>query len=90
VGLAARTTSTRTPAGTAGSSSSSFDTRKRSCAPEGEPLPILDDVGHAQLGGRLAYLIGRVPRELVKNARPVVAGLPDMDMLDVLAAKAGG
>lgn len=41
-------------------------------------------------GGRLAHLTGRVPRELVKNARSLVGGLPDIDMLDVLAAKVGG
>jgi hypothetical protein len=40
--------------------------------------------------GRLAQLAGRVPRELVKNARSLVAGLPDMDMRDVLATKVGG
>lgn len=39
--------------------------------------------------GRLAHLTGRVPRELAKNATSVLGGLPDMDMLNVLAAKLG-
>ncbi|MDQ3722182.1 MAG: hypothetical protein M3376_03745 [Actinomycetota bacterium] len=37
--------------------------------------------------GRLAHLSGRVPRELAKHAKSLSGGLPDMDMLTVLAAK---
>ena len=37
--------------------------------------------------GRLAHLSGRVPRELAKHAKSLLGGLPDMDMLNVLAAK---
>jgi quinol monooxygenase YgiN len=37
--------------------------------------------------GRFAHLTGHVPRELAKHALSLLGGLPDMQMLDVLAAK---
>ena len=37
--------------------------------------------------GRFAHLAGRVPRELAKSALSLLAGLPEMDLLDVLAHK---
>lgn len=37
--------------------------------------------------GRFAHLTGRVPRELAKNALSLLGGFPDMDMVNVLAAK---
>lgn len=36
---------------------------------------------------RLAHLGGAVPRELAKHAMSLLGGLPDMDMLQVLAAR---
>jgi quinol monooxygenase YgiN len=36
---------------------------------------------------RLAHLAGPLPRELTKHAEPLVGGPPDLEMLDVLAAK---
>jgi quinol monooxygenase YgiN len=38
-------------------------------------------------GGRFAHLTGHVPRELAKHALSLLGGLPDMDMLNVLAEK---
>jgi quinol monooxygenase YgiN len=38
-------------------------------------------------GGRVAHLTGHVPRELAKHSLSLLAGVPDMHMLDVLAAK---
>jgi hypothetical protein len=35
--------------------------------------------------GRLAHLAGRVPRELLKNATTLLGGLPDMNLVNVLA-----
>jgi quinol monooxygenase YgiN len=35
---------------------------------------------------RLAHLTGHVPRELTKHALSLLGGVPDMDMLQVLAA----
>jgi quinol monooxygenase YgiN len=37
-------------------------------------------------GARFAHLKGKVPRELTKHALSLLGGLPDMDMLDVLAS----
>jgi len=37
-------------------------------------------------GARFAHLTGRVPRELTKHALSLLGGMPDMDMLQVLAA----
>jgi quinol monooxygenase YgiN len=36
---------------------------------------------------RFAHLTGHVPRELAKHAPKLLGGLPDMDMLNVLASK---
>jgi quinol monooxygenase YgiN len=36
-------------------------------------------------GARFAHLTGHVPRELAKHAMSLLGGLPDMDMLQVLA-----
>jgi quinol monooxygenase YgiN len=36
-------------------------------------------------GARFAHLTGHVPRELAKHATTLLGGLPDMDMLNVLA-----
>jgi hypothetical protein len=36
-------------------------------------------------GARFAHLTGRVPRELTKHALSLLGGMPDMDMLQVLA-----
>jgi quinol monooxygenase YgiN len=36
---------------------------------------------------RFAHLVGHVPRELAKSATSLLGGFPDMDMLDVVAAK---
>jgi quinol monooxygenase YgiN len=38
-------------------------------------------------GARLAHLTGHVPRELAKHALSLLGGVPDMDMINVLAAK---
>jgi quinol monooxygenase YgiN len=38
---------------------------------------------------RLTHLTGRVPRELAKHALSLLGSLPDMDKVDVLAAKLG-
>jgi quinol monooxygenase YgiN len=35
--------------------------------------------------GRLAHLAGRVPRELLKNATTLLGGLPDMNLVNVVA-----
>jgi quinol monooxygenase YgiN len=40
-------------------------------------------------GGRFAHLTGHVPRELTKHALSLLGGLPDMDMINVLATKLG-
>ena len=37
-------------------------------------------------GARFAHLTGQVPRELTKHALSLLGGLPDVDMLQVLAA----
>jgi quinol monooxygenase YgiN len=37
-------------------------------------------------GARLAHLTGHVPRELTKHALSLLGGVPDMDLLQVLAA----
>jgi hypothetical protein len=37
--------------------------------------------------GRFAHLTGKVPREIAKHAPSLLGGVPDMDMLNVLAAK---
>ena len=55
----------------------------------------LDDGGYGIFdvfpdnGGRLAHLTGQVPRELAKHALSLLGGIPDMDMLNVLAEKLG-
>jgi quinol monooxygenase YgiN len=36
-------------------------------------------------GARFSHLIGHVPRELAKHALTLLGGMPDMDMLDVIA-----
>ena len=36
---------------------------------------------------RLSHLSGQVPRELTKHALSLLGGVPDMDMLQVLAAR---
>jgi len=41
-------------------------------------------------GARFAHLTGHVPRELAKHATTLLGGLPDMDMLNVLAYKLPG
>jgi quinol monooxygenase YgiN len=38
-------------------------------------------------GGRFAHLTGHVPRELAKHALTLLGGVPDIDMLDVVADK---
>jgi quinol monooxygenase YgiN len=38
-------------------------------------------------GARLAHLTGQVPRELAKHATTLLGSLPDLDLLEVLAAK---
>jgi quinol monooxygenase YgiN len=38
-------------------------------------------------GARFAHLTGHVPRELAKHATTLLGGLPDMDMLNILAFK---
>jgi quinol monooxygenase YgiN len=38
-------------------------------------------------GGRFAHLTGHVPRELAKHALSLLGSVPDMEMLDVQAAK---
>jgi quinol monooxygenase YgiN len=35
--------------------------------------------------GRLAHIAGRVPRDLLKNATTLLGGLPDMNLVNVLA-----
>ena len=37
--------------------------------------------------GRFAHLTGKVPREIAKHAPSLLGGVPDMNMLNVLAAK---
>jgi quinol monooxygenase YgiN len=39
--------------------------------------------------GRFAHLTGKVPLEIAKHATSLLGGVPDMDMLNVLAAKLG-
>ncbi|MBI2961739.1 MAG: hypothetical protein HYY28_15615 [Betaproteobacteria bacterium] len=41
-------------------------------------------------GGRIKHLIGRVPRAMVMKAPRLMRGMPDMDMLSVVAEKQGG
>jgi quinol monooxygenase YgiN len=41
-------------------------------------------------GARFAHLTGHVPRELAKHATTLLGGMPDMDMLNVLAYKLPG
>ncbi len=41
-------------------------------------------------GGRFSHLTGHVPRELAKHALSLLGGVPDIEMLDVLAEKLGG
>jgi quinol monooxygenase YgiN len=41
-------------------------------------------------GGRFAHLTGHVPRELAKHALSLLGGVPDMEMLTVVAEKLGG
>lgn len=38
-------------------------------------------------GGRFAHLTGHVPRELAKQALTLLGGFPDLELLDVLAAR---
>lgn len=38
-------------------------------------------------GARFSHLVGHVPRELAKHALTLLGGVPEMHMLDVLAAK---
>ena len=40
--------------------------------------------------GRFAHLTGKVPREIAKHAPSLLGGVPDMQMLNVLAAKVEG
>jgi quinol monooxygenase YgiN len=40
-------------------------------------------------GGRFAHLTGHVPRELAKHSLTLLGGMPDLEMLDVLADKIG-
>ena len=39
--------------------------------------------------GRFAHLTGHVPRELAKHALTLLGGVPDLDMVDVVADKIG-
>jgi quinol monooxygenase YgiN len=41
-------------------------------------------------GGRFAHLTGHVPRELAKHALSLLGGVPDIDMLNIIAEKLGG
>jgi quinol monooxygenase YgiN len=41
-------------------------------------------------GGRFAHLTGHVPRELAKHALSWLGGVPDIEMLNVLAEKTAG
>jgi quinol monooxygenase YgiN len=41
-------------------------------------------------GGRFAHLTGHVPRELAKHALSLLGGVPDIEMLNVVAQKLGG
>lgn len=41
-------------------------------------------------GGRFAHMAGHVPRELAKHALSLLGGVPDMDLLSVLASKLSG
>jgi quinol monooxygenase YgiN len=41
-------------------------------------------------GGRFAHLTGHVPRELAKHALSLLGGMPDIEMLNVIAEKLGG
>lgn len=38
-------------------------------------------------GARLTHLVGHLLRELAKHALPLVGGMPDLDMVEVLASK---
>jgi hypothetical protein len=37
-------------------------------------------------GARFSHLTGQVPRELTRHALSLLGGLPDMDLLQVLAS----
>jgi quinol monooxygenase YgiN len=41
----------------------------------------------ADNGARFSHLVGHVPRELAKHALSLLGSMPDMEMIDVLAAK---
>jgi quinol monooxygenase YgiN len=41
-------------------------------------------------GGRFSHLTGHVPRELAKHALSLLGGVPDMEMLNLIAEKVGG
>ncbi len=41
-------------------------------------------------GGRFKHLIGRVPRAMAMNAPRLFSGVPDMNMVNVVAEKQGG
>lgn len=41
-------------------------------------------------GGRFSHLTGHVPRELAKHALSLLGGVPDIEMLNVLAEKTAG
>ena len=41
-------------------------------------------------GGRLAHLAGAVPRELAKHGFSLLGGLPDPDLIDIVADRIGG
>ncbi|MBI4292938.1 MAG: hypothetical protein HY661_15815 [Betaproteobacteria bacterium] len=41
-------------------------------------------------GGRFKHLVGRVPRAMAMKAPRLMSGVPDMDMLNVVAEKQGG
>lgn len=41
-------------------------------------------------GGRLAHLVGQVPRELAKNALSLLGSMPELQMVSVAAEKVGG
>jgi hypothetical protein len=42
---------------------------------------------HPWKGTALAHLVGHLPRELAKQALPLLGGTPDLDMVEVLASK---
>lgn len=43
----------------------------------------------ADNSGRIAHLVGHVPRELLKHGLSFLGGIPDLALIDVLAEKAG-